>query len=177
MRTVPPEVVTDRALDIHDTYPNKRLIVHYLQPHYPFIGETGQALDHGTVVEITTDGEQKQTRDSASVWDRLESGTVDEQQVWQAYRENLELVLPAVERLIGNIDGRSVVSSDHGNAFGRFGVYGHPMDTYLRSLVEVPWLVRESGSRRNIQAGERSSTDTDDEELINDRLRHLGYTE
>lgn len=40
--TVPPAPVTDRAIDAAKRYPNKRLIVHYLQPHYPFIGPTGR---------------------------------------------------------------------------------------------------------------------------------------
>ncbi|WP_128223906.1 hypothetical protein [Halobacteriaceae bacterium SHR40] len=34
--TVPPEPVTEAAIEARKEYPNKRLIVHYLQPHYPF---------------------------------------------------------------------------------------------------------------------------------------------
>jgi hypothetical protein len=42
INTVHPEPVTEAALDAAKEYPNKRLVVHYLQPHYPFIGPTGR---------------------------------------------------------------------------------------------------------------------------------------
>jgi hypothetical protein len=35
------EVVTEAALEAAEWYPNERLIVHYLQPHAPYIGPTG----------------------------------------------------------------------------------------------------------------------------------------
>jgi hypothetical protein len=44
-QTVQPEDVTDVAIDAHERYPNKRLIVHYMQPHAPYIGETGTKMD------------------------------------------------------------------------------------------------------------------------------------
>lgn len=43
--TVLPEDVTEVALNAHDRYPNKRLIIHYTQPHTPHLGETAQKYD------------------------------------------------------------------------------------------------------------------------------------
>lgn len=37
--TVHPETVTKVALSLKDKYPDKRLIIHYLQPHAPYISE------------------------------------------------------------------------------------------------------------------------------------------
>ena len=38
--TVQPEDVVEAAIEAHNEYPNKRLIVHYMQPHRPYLGET-----------------------------------------------------------------------------------------------------------------------------------------
>jgi hypothetical protein len=32
-----------------------------------------------------------------------------------------------------------VISADHGNAFGEWGIYGHPGKTPLPCLTDVPW--------------------------------------
>ena len=37
--TIPAEKVTNRALEVASTYPNKRILVHYFQPHSPCIGK------------------------------------------------------------------------------------------------------------------------------------------
>ncbi|WP_157744150.1 hypothetical protein [Halopenitus persicus] len=39
-----PNRVTDVALKAHEDYPNKRLIVHYMQPHVPYIGDLAAKL-------------------------------------------------------------------------------------------------------------------------------------
>lgn len=172
LRTVLPEDVTERALEAHEQHPHKRLIVHYIQPHYPFIGETGRQIDHGS---LNGGGVIKSKREIKSVWDQLERGTVDRGEIWKAYRENLELAIPEINRLLSGIDGKSVITSDHGNSFGRLRVYGHPGGTFLESLVKVPWLEKKKEPRRNIEAGGNRSTDEDIYPDVSDRLADLGY--
>lgn len=172
LRTVLPEDVTDCALETAERYPNKRLIIHYVQPHYPFIGETGRQIDHGS---ITGDGVVEQERTVQSIWDKLESGSVERERVWQAYRENLELVLPEVHRLLDGLVGKSVVTSDHGNSFGEFGIYGHPGGLYLNSLVRVPWLEIDGHPRKNIESGHVRQEKADVDGDVSDRLADLGY--
>jgi len=172
LRTVRPEDVTDRALDVHEQYPNKRLIVHYIQPHYPFIGGTGQQIEHGSV---TGDGVIRSERGVKSVWHQLEDGSLEKDVVWKAYRENLEVALPEVERLLSEIPGKSVVTSDHGNSFGELGVYGHPGGIFLQSLVKVPWLERSGNTRKEIQSETTRQQDRDVDGDISDRLADLGY--
>lgn len=46
--TVLPETTTDYARTAAERYPNKRLLIHYLQPHYPFI-DAGTTFDKGHV--------------------------------------------------------------------------------------------------------------------------------
>ncbi|MFB6094478.1 MAG: hypothetical protein ABEJ77_06020 [Halanaeroarchaeum sp.] len=59
------------------------------------------------------------------------------------YEDNLRLVLEAVVDLLGDLDGRVVITSDHGEAFGEEGVWEHHVETPIPALIEVPWLVVE----------------------------------
>lgn len=172
LNTVPPQNVTDTAIEIQEKYPNKRLIIHYIQPHYPFIGKVGQTIDHGS---ITGDGILKENREIHSIWDQLKSGAVEKDLVWSAYRENLIITLPEVERLLKSLRGKSVITSDHGNEFGNFGVYGHPGGVFLDSLINVPWLEINSKNRKVIKEGRiKQIADSVDKEVA-DRLADLGY--
>ncbi|MFB6187206.1 MAG: hypothetical protein ABEI86_10115, partial [Halobacteriaceae archaeon] len=65
---------------------------------------------------LATDG--KSQRDQLSIWEQLYEGSVSVDRVWEAYRENLELTFPHVERLIDTFQEYTVVTSDHGNALG-----------------------------------------------------------
>lgn len=171
LQTVPPKAVVRTTLDVHEEYPNKRLISHFLQPHYPFIGETGQQIQQGT---MTGGGILTKSRDHPSIWELLEAGVISEQTVWKAYEENLELVLRHVEQLLSELPGKTVVTSDHGNAFGKYGVYGHPRKHYFRELTEVPWLTVEADKRRRIECGELSRGQSSAVE-IKEQLQALGY--
>lgn len=166
--TVKPETITDIAIEEHERYPNKRHIVHYLQPHYPFIGECGTKVTSETTYKPGGKGTEYR-----NVWSRLEAGEVSPSAIWDAYRENLELTLPHVERLIDAVDGKVVVTADHGNELGRFGIYGHPPKFYLESLVRVPWLEIPFETRRNITEGSRSEARPDED--TEEYLQALGY--
>ncbi|MFC4987774.1 hypothetical protein [Saliphagus infecundisoli] len=56
------------------------------------------------------------------------------------YEENLRIALEAVADLVTELDGRVVVTADHGEAFGEQGVWEHHVETHIPPLVEVPWL-------------------------------------
>jgi hypothetical protein len=171
LRTVPPETVAKQTLAAFEKYPNKRFFVHFIQPHYPFIGETGRQIAHGT---FKWGGEIADARDEPSIWDRLQEGSVERDTVWRAYRENLELALPHVQRLVNELGGKSVVTSDHGNVFGKWGEFGHPRPRFYDELVQVPWLEVSRGSRRIIKQG-TLETGHDTDESVSDRLAALGY--
>lgn len=172
-RTVMPDVVTEAAREAAETYPDKRLIVHYLQPHAPYVGPTGKR-------ELPTE--------YLNFWHSFREGKFDISldTVRRAYRENLELVLPHVSELLSELEGRTVVTADHGELLGDRDSpipvrrFGHPSHTDLPALVEVPWLVSENGPRREIVAEEPDEAEVGadlDSEVVKDRLRDLGYTE
>jgi hypothetical protein len=105
--------------------------------------------------------------------------------VRRAYRANLEAALPAVGRLLDGLDGRVVVTSDHGNCVGErawpvpIREWGHPEGIYVRPLVAVPWLVVEGDRRRAVSRGGRTvALDADGPvDEVAARLGDLGYVE
>jgi hypothetical protein len=178
LRTVPPEVMTDRVLAAHEEYPDKRVLAHYVQPHIPFVGPTGRAIPHEVVFAQTV---IRQDTDQQNLWAALEAGRLDRDEVWRAYVENLDLALPAVERALDGVAGRVVVTADHGNVFGEHGLYGHPPGRHVPELVTVPWHVHDAGPRRETAPGEVRPQDDHYRAALRDdgaadrRLAALGY--
>jgi len=170
-RTVLPETMAEATLDAAEQFPNKRILAHFLQPHYPFLGETGKTAFDLDRLDFR--------------WDDVATGKLDvpDEILERAYEETLEAVLPSVERLLSALQGRTVVTADHGQMLGErlfplpIREYGHPVGLYCEELVRVPWHVSDNGPRREITAessSERTGTDTGDS-LVDDRLRQLGY--
>jgi hypothetical protein len=57
-----------------------------------------------------------------------------------AYGENLKIVLKYASKLLQNLSGKIVITSDHGELLGEEGYYGHMMWSNHFLLREVPWL-------------------------------------
>uniref|UniRef100_A0A8A2VKG0 Sulfatase n=2 Tax=Haloterrigena alkaliphila TaxID=2816475 RepID=A0A8A2VKG0_9EURY len=178
LQTVHPETVCNAAHKAHEEFPNKRLIIHFMQPHYPFIGETGKQIEARgwTTDDVTING--------TSIWGHLRNDTtnVDLETVWEAYLENLDIVVEHVRTLLDTVIGKTVITADHGNLVGERlspiptrKKYGHPYGVYTPELVKVPWLVIPSDTRRKIESSLPIDQQTKSDEMIEDRLRALGY--
>lgn len=187
LRTVRPSTMAEAALEAYETYPNKRIIAHFMQPHYPFIGERARAEigDHAGY-EYTRKhvlgGEQE--HDQATVWQLLDSGEISKELAWETYVENLEVALPHVAELVDQFEGLTVVTSDHGNLLDEpvkpfpFRVSGHPVGIHTEQLVTVPWLRTENGPRKDLlweQPVEDADESTAEREVVTQRLEDLGY--
>lgn len=184
LQTVLPETVVDAAIDAHREHPRKRLIVHFMQPHTPFIGKTGRELGMGG----WNPDQETAGLDGDTIWQYLrrhppnsEDG-IDLEMVWDAYNENLDIVLEHVETLLEELDGTTVITADHGNLVGERlspiptkRMYGHPYGVYHPNLVKVPWLRIDGDERRDVVAEPPRSTETVDENVTEERLEALGY--
>ena len=175
--TVRPETVTEYALNAAVEFRDKRLIVHYMQPHYPFLHSD---------TEFDKDHLQSSDLADPNFWEQIMSGDlqVSRQQIWELYEDNLRALREHLEVLLKELAGRTVVTSDHGNMVGERArpipvrEWGHPRGIYTPELVMVPWLVHRTGTRREIVAEpprERSGGVA--EHIVVDRLRDLGYVE
>lgn len=185
LQTVLPETMGDRAEAVARRYPDKRLLVHFNQPHAPFVGDVRLDGRKVSAIRQTALGEDEpDARDRLKTpFEQLADGERTREDVWQAYRSNLERAMPVVQRLLDVLPGRTAVTSDHGNALGEFArpfpvrVYGHPLGILIPALTEVPWHVSRNGDRKSITA----EPPTDAEAAVGDdtreRLRQLGYAE
>lgn len=179
-KTVMPSSMVDAAIDVRSRFPDKRIVIHFAQPHYPFVGEKAEKNlpSHST---FDVDGILESDSGTNRIWIQVKEGRVDSKDAMEAYRENLELALPHVKNLINKLDGKTVVTSDHGNAIGDWSfpiplrIYGHPSGFYLDNLVRVPWVVFDSDDRRKVVSTDEKKTNDIDQEVIADRLEDLGY--
>jgi len=162
--TVPPRPVTDRAIATGREIDAERLVVHYMQPHVPFI-------------ESANSPRLKQnfpSDDSTDDWNLVKSGDKDINEVMCEYRENLNMVLSDVQLLLSNIDSdRFVVTSDHGNAIGEYGLYGHNDQVPIDALHKVPWVEISATDTGDYIPEEYDFDDTIDQ--VNQQLEALGY--
>lgn len=164
LRTVPADIVTNAAIRAWRRENSERFIIHYVQPHAPFVHCAGKY------------GSTEEGNERTHVWQQLEDGIVPEKEVWQDYSANLHYVLEHVDTLIENVSGTVAITSDHGNGFGECGVYGHPIYYPFRFLRHVPWSTAVGGGAETytVQDDEemlREPTDTD----VKSHLEHLGY--
>jgi len=178
------------AIEAHEEHPDKRIVVHYMQPHHPFIGFP-ELQYHGWQIDDFDDwadhkeetglSEEQRMAHPQTPWEALYMGEATADAIWDAYAQNLDLVLDAVDELLAATTGRTVLTSDHGNMFGErtwpipMRVYGHPTGVRNRELVDVPWAVVDDGNRRDVTDGSVRSVSESANEVVEDRLNDLGY--
>ncbi|MFW6041321.1 MAG: hypothetical protein ACOC85_05745 [Thermoplasmatota archaeon] len=140
LNTVPPHAVNEGAKKIIDQYKDKRIIIHYMQPHYPFIGE--HQIIHSGVDSLRKEGlgDGKERNKERNPWDDLAEGEIDLDEFMKAYNSNLKLVLKYVQKLLPHLNGKVIITSDHGNCIGEMGLHGHPGGFNIKPLIEVPWF-------------------------------------
>jgi len=174
--TVLPETTRDYAIQAAKDHPHKRLLVHFIQPHYPFLSS-----------ETSFDkGQLEDSENPYSFWLQIMMGDLDLSpgDIWPMYVENLERTLASVRELLDEITGKTVITSDHGNMVGEpssplpIREWGHPWGTYTPELVDAPWLIINDDNRRRITA-ETAEADLEDTKsgTVEERLQSLGYAE
>lgn len=163
--TVKPEVVNKAALDARRKYPKKRLIVHYMQPHAPYLGlgERNYRMSKSPYLQKIDTGAKnlrsllgpklreivgpKNMRKIRSFLGLSPLGPlhavlrdVGEKELKNAYEENVKVVLRAVADLVERLSGKIVITADHGELLGESGYYAHPRKKRFPALIEVPWF-------------------------------------
>jgi len=168
--TVPPDSLTEAFHAHRDAVERReRTVLHYMQPHAPYLGrgeggklttiregikQQGEAdEDDGGVlsavgdrvrpaVESVLDGSSLAMKAGLMLeLDTAEILSDGTRQTAMAYHEeNLRIALESVVDLLDDLDGTVIITADHGEAFGEQGVWEHHIETHIPPLVEVPWL-------------------------------------
>lgn len=187
LKVAHPEKVSEATRNATEKYPNKRIVAHFMQPHTPFIGEYARNnIGIGTgdqPARARAHGENVDSEDWTIETDLLEQGETTYEQVMDGYRENLEIVLTEVESLMRDLEGKIIVTADHGEMFGEVAwpfpkkVYAHPGSLASVKLRKVPWLVHNDGKRPQISSENPQRTNKIDDGKVSERLKYLGYTD
>ncbi len=166
--TVRPEDLTDTAIKNKD---KKKMIVHYMQPHRPFINCEKDRVSWNSRERIIS--EEKSLKDklvnklapigkpfycllpSSWQWEvkkllglanptsfkELQYVVEDGKKgVRRLYEENLEIALREVARLVKQLDGKIVITADHGENLGENNEWGHQYKSNNPALRTVPWF-------------------------------------
>lgn len=184
-----PETVVEKAIEAHERHPRKRLIVHFLQPHVPLIGETGleiyqQIASEGDLSSLSRGGRGDRFGAlNVQLYRVVEDDAfdIDVADLRQAYAETLDIVLPYAEQLTRELSGKSVISADHGELLGERLLpftnkkYGHFEYLAADELRRVPWHIVDGDDRRRIVEDAPIESARMDEEEVTEKLRVLGY--
>lgn len=156
-----PASVTDRAIAAYRHFQPDHLVVHYNQPHTPYLNR------------IFQNPEYKLKDFEKDPFNYLRSGG-DKSKVWNSYLNEIKYVLSELEILFTNIDvDTAIISADHGESFGKYNIYGHPGGVPLPVLRKVPWAAVNPSDERTREPDLNFNNNT--EVNIEDHLTDLGY--
>ena len=157
---VPAETVTDHAIETARESSFDKMLIHYMQPHAPYLRNAIQADQELTSTEKDPFGELRSTGNREEVFD--------------LYLDNLRYVLDSVEVLLENLDGeRVLITSDHGELFGEFGISNHIAGIPHPNLKKVPLVETSATDRRNYTP--EITSESQNNSSVEDRLEDLGY--
>lgn len=125
-RSKPKEII-NYILPLYSKFSNKKKIIHFMQPHVPFLG--GELKGMGAINAIKEKLKNK-------------NGYYDGDKLKEAYKINLKIALEVIgDKLLPILKGKTVLTSDHGNACGEDDHWLHvkknPNKWYMR---EVPYF-------------------------------------
>ena len=156
----PPRHVTDRGIAVSRNYDFDNVILHYMQPHHPY------------VAAAVTDGRELYEHEKEP-WEYMRK-TGDRGTVLETYLDELRFVLDDVETLLNNLDADAVaITADHGEAFGEHAVYEHHAGSLHPSVRRVAWVTTDATDSRSYTPQLDSSADSG--RHAEDILEHLGY--
>jgi len=130
LKTVPAKEANKAILIKYLEYIKRKSIIHYVQPHYPYIGKykfpipPSGKIDNMNQIIMMLQGREEELK--------------------KAYISNLEYVLEATKELIDYLDGDNIIiTSDHGELLGEHNYYFHDYSPVViwKELREIPWLI------------------------------------
>lgn len=131
-------------------------------------------MPHGPVTDRAISVGRTADANRTIVHYRLRREEVDRASVRVEYLDDLRLVLDEVAVLLENVDAeKAVITADHGEAFGEWGFYEHPIGCPHPVVRRVPW-VETTGVDRGTRVPDPIVTDEPSADVAA-QLRDLGY--
>lgn len=171
-------IVTDRAISVGRNQDFERMIVHYAPPHLKFISNALDWNPDDPSMDNLMSGPEpiRELYPHEEGYKPLRKAEVSLEKVRKSYEANLKLVLAYVNILLENIDAEKVViTADHGEAFGEYGVWGHPVGWPLPPVKTVPWVTTTATDKKTYQPKHEQLEKSPDKQQIREHLKNLGY--
>lgn len=199
--TVHPKKINEAFFNSVKKYPNKRLIIHYMQPHYPYISEGGKS-DYTMNLKKCLTYKRKLKNEIIGKILKIAKFFISDEIMWKiegffrlpspklkqmvlnlgkdgirnAYENDLKLVLKYVKELTDKVPGKYLITADHGEMLGESGRWGHGYN--YKQCREIPWLlVKSKGSKKSDykKTLKKNRKNKNIEEKIKERLESFGY--
>lgn len=137
--TVLPKHIVNEAKLAEEEYRGKPKIIHFMQPHWPYIKYQFEEE------EKIRENDRKIRDDSKNkvngLWYLDGCDYIDEDEIKEAYRCEIKNVREKAVKLADSLEGKTVITADHGELLGEDGVYGHREGSDVSKLRKVPWDV------------------------------------
>lgn len=163
--TVKPEEINNAFFEQRDEKSSEKYILHYMQPHQPYISIGGEEDWSGIInrdsdrIDGRMDGLKLYIGDLIKSWLgkktywslREKLGVLEnpmgrivleqgDEKLREVYEKDLNIVLEKVSEMVRETEERIVVTADHGELLGKGEGYGHHPNNKSPQLKEVPWL-------------------------------------
>jgi len=158
--TTPAKAVNDAFIEQVKKHHDKRFIIHYMQPHTPFVtigGQPSNTIKKHLELERTENHKYLSNLMSESTawtikkWlgkkpnlpiekyfmEHGKQGLID------VYKNEIRLVLTHAKKLIDAYPGKWLLTADHGVRVGEKGRFGQ-CHIDVKEVREVPWMVIDS---------------------------------
>jgi hypothetical protein len=155
-----PSSITNHTIKAARSGDFDRVIAHYMQPHSPYYASS-KKYDELSELE-------------KSPFEALRNGA-SKDKVWQAYLDNLRYVLDHVETLLENVDGTVLITADHGELFGEWGMYYHHAGHPHPNLKKVPLVKTEERDKETVVPDVTLGDGDENYEVSDKQLKALGY--
>lgn len=156
------DLVTDHAIHADRELTVPRLVLHYMPPHRPYI------------INAIKENRELYCYES-NPFNHLRQGG-DKDTVLNAYSDMLNWVLDEVSTLLNNMDREKVViTADHGEAFGEFGVYNHHAGSLHPNTRWIPWVQTTADDEKTYTPKKHQIETENSQNVQQERLESLGY--
>ena len=164
---MPPQGVNKAFFKTYMMLPKKRYILHYMQPHRPYITEGGMPNRTPGVMKAVGDAVSKQKALSQNTILKKLFMQIPERQAWEIkkmlylplnsaaeriyraegkegifriYKNEIKYALEHINHLLESISGKWIITADHGERLCDWWWYNHAGKKRGKDIIEVPWL-------------------------------------
>ena len=138
--TVLPKDLILPVLNATLKYPNKRLLIWFIQPHYPYLYYTLSPIG------FLSGG---QSYNFFRFFRFFFNVNLTQEELKKRYMKNLLIVLETCKKLLPILHGKTIITSDHAECLGDYfpftGIqtYGHYRDVRTPKMHKVPYFICE----------------------------------